>query len=112
VAVSNIVANAVVHAHMRSRLRLKIEETIEEKGQNRHLTLSISDNGPGIPQEEQKSIFLLFKQGRLGVEYETGSGVGLTFAQFAMDLVGGSVALVPTSDGAMFQLRFPILGEN
>jgi signal transduction histidine kinase len=113
IAISNIIANAVVHSKKASELLIritsKLENTSAHPTSSTWLELSISDNGPGIAPEDVETIFKLFGQGKQGLEADTGSGLGLTFAKFAMDLMGGAVVLEPTAqEGATFVLRFPV----
>lgn len=122
IAVSNVIANSVVHANRGRDLSIRVyemalsdeqipKEGIERDQQEQHseyLNLVIADNGPGIPPEERCEIFQLFKQGKSG-HAKKGSGVGLTFARLAMELLGGSLTLNDSvAQGAAFLLRFPV----
>jgi signal transduction histidine kinase len=110
VAVSNIIANAVVHSLRGKDLKITINESVETSAVNARsfLKLSISDNGPGIPVEEREAVFVLFRQGTQTLATESGSGVGLTFAEMAVDLLGGSLILKSApGQGATFVLKFP-----
>ena len=77
-----------------------------------HNTLGIrfTDNGPGIPQELQKSIFQPFsrsakaEQGR-----KPGIGLGLALARDMARSIGGDLTLEKSSDaGTTFLLTLPI----
>jgi signal transduction histidine kinase len=115
IAVSNIIANAVIHTGMGEKLIVTIDEDAEyftPDGSKdpiiKDLYLTISDNGPGIPAEERCEIFHLFRQGKRGLLRNRGSGVGLTFARLAMELLGGTAILKEgVKEGAAFILRFP-----
>ena len=122
IAVSNLIANSIVHADRGRELSIKIYETelsqeqiTTKEGAHGHpeqkfeyLNLAIADNGPGIPPNERREIFQLFKQGK-SAERKKGSGVGLTFARLAMELLGGSLTLDESvTEGAAFLLRFPV----
>jgi signal transduction histidine kinase len=123
IAVSNVLANSVVHAGRGRGLRIRVYEAelstlqvpkkaIEREREEQHsqyLNLVIADNGPGISVDEHCDVFHLFKQGRSGQAKKMGSGVGLTFARFAMELLGGSLTIMDSADpGAAFLLRFPV----
>lgn len=69
---------------------VEIEVQAHEGAQ--HLTLSIQDNGPGIPKPYQERVFELFQ--RLSPrEAAGGNGVGLTLARKVAELHGGSLLL-------------------
>jgi len=108
IATSNIIANSVVHADLGESLRIKVTEETKSEGADQFVDLTIADNGPGISLDEKCEIFQLFKQGKRGLASSKGSGVGLTFARLAMELVGGNLTLKePLGSGAAFVLRFP-----
>jgi len=115
-AVSNVIANAIIHSRRGPELRLNIVGAIDGRANvdschRKILYMSISDNGPGIDTNECGVIFQLFRQGVQGRLSEIGSGVGLALATLAMDLLDGSLTLGPnTSDGAVFVLAFPLQG--
>lgn len=80
-----------------------------------HNTLAIrfSDNGPGIPEELQKSLFRPFsrsakaEQGR-----KPGVGLGLALARDVARSIGGNLELEKSAgDGSTFLLTLPI-GDN
>ena len=64
--------------------------------------LIITDNGPGIPEDQLDHIFLPFYSTREG-----GTGVGLSFAQHVMRLHGGRIHVTSRpGEGSEFQLIF------
>jgi signal transduction histidine kinase len=122
IAISNIIANSVVHSGRGPDLAIRVYEegssnrqfsgigaSSEQESHSDFLNIVIADNGPGIPSDERCEIFQLFKQGRSSQSRkDQGSGVGLTFARLAMELLGGSLTLKDSVDGAAFLLRFPL----
>lgn len=70
----------------------------------RSFVLSLEDNGPGVPEEQQRRIFephFTTKQ--------TGSGLGLSISQRIAVEHGGELRVEPASpQGACFQLRLPL----
>ena len=69
------------------------------------LTLCLADDGPGIPPEMTECIFDADASARAG-----GTGLGLWFARYALEQMGGALALGPTSEnraGASFQITLP-----
>src|SRR6185295_20037877 len=67
------------------------------------VTLRVSDNGPGIPDEVQQRLFEPFATGRVG-----GTGLGLAIVQRAVEAHRGLV-LVDTKagGGTTFTVYFP-----
>ncbi|NQU86580.1 MAG: HAMP domain-containing histidine kinase, partial [Mariniphaga sp.] len=51
--------------------------------------ISVSDNGPGIPDELMDKIFIPFYTTK-----ESGSGIGLSLSRQIMQLHGGSLKIV------------------
>ena len=78
---------------------------IELKGRlNRrgNTVIEVSDNGPGVPEENTRKIFVPFFTTREG-----GSGVGLALARQVMIAHGGFIRLGHEGDtGATFTLTF------
>jgi signal transduction histidine kinase len=76
---------------------------------NGHVTLSVADNGPGVPAAERDIVFDKFDRGRYAQEHgEAGSGLGLAIVKSLVDLHGGSVRVedsVPR--GARFVVELP-----
>jgi signal transduction histidine kinase len=66
----------------------------------------VSDNGLGIPEQYCAEIFNRFYRGK--EQQVAGSGLGLSIVRAVAERYGGSIALVPSSHGACFELRLPI----
>ncbi|MDQ6433877.1 PAS domain S-box protein [Mesorhizobium sp. LHD-90] len=67
--------------------------------------ISISDNGPGVPQEIRSRIFdPFFTTKPLGV----GTGIGLAFSLGVVHAHNGQLELLDSADGAHFRLRLPV----
>jgi signal transduction histidine kinase len=69
-----------------------------------HLTLAVTDQGPGIPPEIQKNLFEPGRSTRPG-----GTGLGLAISHLLARQLGGDLALTNSgAGGATFQLRLPL----
>lgn len=67
-----------------------------------HVTIEISDNGPGIPQDLTRKIFVPFFTTK-----REGSGVGLALSRQVMIAHGGTISVSPSDQGgARFTLIF------
>ncbi len=95
----NLLDNAVRHA--RSVIALNAEWT------GKCVTLSVCDDGPGVPEEERERIFERFA--RLdGGDRQSGSGLGLAIVKGFAEAMGMSVSLsAAPSGGACFILSLP-----
>jgi len=100
-ALANLVENALKYAPGSAvdvRVRVKDGEAI----------VDVSDDGPGIPADEQTRIFDRFYRGREHGEAE-GFGLGLAIAKRAVERAGGRLTLhsVP-GEGSRFTLAMPL----
>lgn len=78
--------------------------------ESRTWTLSVSDEGSGIPKEEQSRIFERFYRPGDELRRETqGTGIGLSLVKSIVDAHGGSVTVESEpGKGSTFTLRLPI----
>lgn len=71
-------------------------------------TLAVSDNGPGIPEEELPHVFERFHRGRQERATTSGAGLGLSIARELTELLGGQItAASRDGEGASFTVRLP-----
>ena len=108
--VMNLVLNAVQAAGGGSKASVIVrtgraapDELPGAAGIENPVTLRVSDNGPGIPDEVQQRLFEPFATGRVG-----GTGLGLAIVQRAVEAHRGLV-LVDTKagNGTTFTIYFP-----
>ena len=67
------------------------------------LTLSIADNGPGLPPRAREHLFVAFE----GSARAGGTGLGLAIARELTEGNGGKLAFVPVAAGTRFDLTLP-----
>lgn len=68
--------------------------------------IAVSDNGPGVPEEDRERIFGLFKRGQRGAT--PGSGVGLAICQAIVEKHGGRIWVEPApGGGSVFAFSLP-----
>ena len=96
--VGNLVSNAVKYAP-RGPIELNVSRT------PRHILVTVRDEGPGIPAEDQQRIFERFE--RLDTENaQAGTGLGLYIArQLAVAMGGELTVMSEPGAGTAFQLR-------
>jgi signal transduction histidine kinase len=107
-ALSNIVDNAIKYsakypagAEETPRVRVALSRTSGE------IRLSVSDNGPGIPDEADRQRaterFVRLEQSRS----QPGSGLGLSLAKAVMKFHGGRLELAAANPGLIVSMVFP-----
>ena len=78
---------------------------IEARSDARELTLTVSDNGPGVPDEASESVFEPFYTTK---DSDRGTGLGLPVARRIVEAHGGELQLERSSHGgAAFVIRIP-----
>ena len=80
---------------------------------NGHFAVSVTDTGPGIPQEHQGRIFEHFHQVDSSLtRAKGGTGLGLAIAKEIVEMHGGRIWVQSTlGKGSTFQLELPIRAE-
>ena len=77
-----------------------------------HVSVSVTDVGPGIPPEERERIFERFAQvaGGKGARGRRGFGLGLTFCRLAVEAHGGRIWVEPGPEecGSRFVFSLPL----
>ena len=75
------------------------------------LVVTVTDDGAGIPPEDQERIFESFQQGRRGAQREEGTGLGLTLCRRIVALLGGRMWLESEPGvGSTFGFTVPLRG--
>jgi signal transduction histidine kinase len=95
-ALDNLLVNALQHVPEGGRVHVTAARHADR------LRLTVSDDGPGVPQEIQAQIFEPFVTARGG-----GTGLGLAIVREIVEAHGGSVRLVPSASGAIFEMELP-----
>jgi signal transduction histidine kinase len=81
---------------------------IDSKIADGMLSITISDEGPGIPASEAERIFKPFERLDSRVEEgASGTGLGLAIARDLCEGMGGTLTLHPSVRGCRFELRVP-----
>jgi two-component system, LuxR family, sensor kinase FixL len=109
VQIQQIVVNLVRNAFEAVRGREGGEIVVSTSLDDRHLLLSVEDNGPGIPPEMIDSLFQAFKTGK-----RSGMGLGLAISRTIAQSHGGELLVDPggSGRGARFAVRLPSLGAD
>jgi two-component system sensor histidine kinase TctE len=100
----NLVDNGLVYA----------EGPVEIGGQvtDGSLTLTVSDRGPGIAENEKALVLERFKRGASG-SAKVGSGLGLSIVKRVVDAHRGDLRLRDrTGGGLIVEIELPLVGHN
>lgn len=71
---------------------------------------SVTDSGPGIAPEDQRTIFDIFVQGSKKIKtFAKGTGLGLSICKMMVELHNGEITLTSTpGKGSVFTVRVPL----
>lgn len=74
------------------------------------IRITITDNGIGIPKQQQNTLFKLGESYRqAGTDHETGTGLGLVTAKEFITLMGGEISVQSTEGkGSTFSITLPL----
>jgi signal transduction histidine kinase len=109
-AVQNLVENAAKHGGRGGWIGLRARN--EPSG---GIQITVTDRGPGIPDEDLPHVFEPFYRGRAAVEQSVpGSGLGLDLVRKIAQAHGGNVSVSPgeSGRGSVFTLRMPAAREE
>jgi signal transduction histidine kinase len=93
--VTNLVANARMHG------RPPVDISAEQR--DRHIRITVTDNGVGVPDELVPRLFERFEHGG----ESRGTGLGLAIAKAYANAHGGELYYHPCGGGARFELVLP-----
>lgn len=99
----NLIQNALIHST--GPIRLELRARPEEDG----VLFSVSDNGPGIPDEYHEVIFHKFRQVKsVHLPRTRSSGLGLAFCKLAVEAHGGRIWVRSRAgEGSVFFVSLP-----
>lgn len=104
IAVNNLVENAIKYTSADKPISVSLVR------EQQHATISIADNGPGIPDAEKKRVFNKFY--RIGNEESRkakGTGLGLYLCSRIVAQNGGAIAVRDNMpSGAVFEIKLPL----
>jgi signal transduction histidine kinase len=89
------------------------EVRVTAKSVNGHFAVSVTDTGPGIPEEHQSRIFDQFHQiDSSNTKAKGGTGLGLAIAKQIVEMHGGRIWVESTmGKGSTFQMELPARAE-
>ncbi|MCR8670583.1 cell wall metabolism sensor histidine kinase WalK [Agrococcus sp. HG114] len=101
--IANLLANARVHTPPGTPVEVAL------RAEDGEAVLQVVDAGPGIPPEQQSTVFERFARGDRSRSRETGSsGLGLAIVQALVDAHHGTIALESRPGRTSFTVRLPL----
>lgn len=102
--VENLLDNAIRYIKDKGRVEVNLSARAKD------FYLEVKDNGPGIPEDDQKFIFQKFFRGENAFRQQTqGSGLGLYIAKLIVEKSGGKIGFVSrVNEGSTFWFTLPI----
>ena len=102
-ALLNVLHNAVKYSPSGGTVLVHLSHTPERA------EIRISDNGPGIPLDQREKVFDRFYRVDLARARDTGgAGLGLSIAQWAVQVQGGDIKIENNDEGATFCIQLPL----
>jgi two-component system sensor histidine kinase KdpD len=101
----NVIDNACKYASIDQPV------SINAKREANYVRLTITDRGPGIPEEEYERVFDMFYRVKVGSTPASGAGLGLAICRGFIEAHGGRIFAQPGPDGVGTQIviRLPIV---
>lgn len=99
-ALANLIENAVFHGGG------DVQITVSVRQHNGAVHLGVSDNGPGIPDDQHDKVLRRFH--RLSPNSQSGSGLGLAMVAAVARAHGGDVRLSDNAPGLKVELILPV----
>ena len=98
---SNLIDNAIRYSYENTNIKINLDE------HGRHFVFTVTDQGPGIPQELQKRVFERFY--RIIGNQQTGTGLGLNIVSQIINLHHGKIQLEtpPSGIGLCVRVTLP-----
>jgi len=96
----NLLSNAIKYSdeHSEIQLTIKVSGTL--------FTITIKDDGIGIPENDQKNLYGKFYRAKNATNIQ-GTGLGLNIVKKYVTLLDGQIDFVSTPKGTTFTLRIP-----
>jgi two-component system, sensor histidine kinase and response regulator len=98
----NLISNALKFTKPTGTISLQLQST------DSTATISVADDGPGIPADQHRHIFEKFGQTDSGARQKHSTGLGLAFCRLAVEAHGGGISLQSElGKGSIFSFTLP-----
>ena len=97
----NLLDNAIKFSPEGGTISIRLKQNAD------HLSVKISDQGPGIPPEAKARVFDKFYQGDTS-HTTAGNGLGLAIVKKIIDLHKGNASVLSSDKGSTFEVSLPL----
>ena len=115
-AVQNLIVNAGKYGRSKKELKLKILRiniSLKHNKKRNLAELTVSDDGPGLPEDQFERVLRPFERGDQARGNTTGSGLGLSIVERAARAAGGSVRLSQNiPNGLSIHVSIPLVATS
>jgi signal transduction histidine kinase len=107
--IRQVLVNLLTNAHEYCPEGASIRVTAARIGAE--VEIAVSDDGPGMPEEQLEHIFERFTRGDAGLTQRVGgTGLGLAISKSLVELHGGTIGVISSpGEGSTFRVRLPAL---
>jgi two-component system OmpR family sensor kinase len=102
---ANLIDNAVKYSPVGGVVHVDVQQD------ERRFSVTVRDEGPGIPSEQVPYLFTRFFRGDPARPRAEGSGLGLSIAKAGADAHGGALEFLGDTEGAVFRLTLPAAAQ-
>ena len=103
---SNLVHNAIKYSPENTIIKIDVEST------DKILTISVTDQGMGIPEEAQNHIFSRYFRAENAINNQ-GTGIGLNIVKSHLKNLNGTISFVSKEDvGSTFTMTIPLIATT
>ena len=110
-AILNLLDNAVKYSPANGKIAIEMKIIGAGAAGTEVAELGIEDQGPGIPDEFRSRVFdRFYRLDEARSREDGGAGLGLSIAQWAVDIHGGEIGLrsATNGNGSSFYIRLPL----
>lgn len=106
---NNLITNAIKYSHSGTRITIQLE-----KNEDPTVTLSVEDEGQGIPEKEQKNLFKPFSKTSVKTTGgEMSTGLGLAITRRIVEAHGGEIWVESeVGKGSTFYVKLPTVPDD
>ncbi len=110
--IENLISNAFKFSPFYTKIIISVEDYDKLNPESKTMLISISDEGPGVKEEEQEKLFDKFSQtSNKPTDNEISSGLGLSIVKRLVEAMNGEVWYEYTDEakksGATFKITIP-----
>jgi signal transduction histidine kinase/DNA-binding response OmpR family regulator/ligand-binding sensor domain-containing protein len=107
--ISNLISNAIKYSGVGASIVVSCLG-YGERGDEEHIEITVSDDGPGVPENQKAHIFeRFFTAESANITRQSGVGVGLSYAKEIVEAHEGQLQLRESAKGACFAITLPVL---